>query len=50
MDIKTLLRDGASKKELIEFFSSAAKQKPRRHHLNENSQRKPGRGMYAIGG
>ena len=50
MDIKTLLRSGASKNELIEFFISAAKQKPRRHHLNENSHSKTGRGMYAIGG
>jgi cyclic pyranopterin phosphate synthase len=50
MDIKTLLRRGASKKELFEFFTSAAKHKPRRHHLNEKSHRKTGRGMYAIGG
>ena len=50
MDIKTLLRRGASKMELIEFFTLAAEHKPRRHHLNENSHGKTGRGMYAIGG
>jgi len=50
MDIKTLLRRGASKKELVEFFTSAVEHKPRRHHLNENSHGKTGRGMYAIGG
>jgi len=50
MDIKTLLRHGASKKELVEFFTSAAKHKPRRHHLNEERQSNTGRGMYAIGG
>jgi len=50
MDIKTLLRREASKKELIEFFTSAAKHKPRRHHLNENRHSTSGRGMYAIGG
>jgi len=50
MDIKTLLRRGASKMELIEFFASAAEHKPRRHHLNEKSHSKTGRGMYAIGG
>ena len=49
-DIKTALRRGASKKELIEFFKSAAKHKPRRHYLNENIHGKTGRGMYAIGG
>ena len=50
MDTKGLLRDGASKIELVEFFISAVKQKPRRHHLNENSHSTAGRGMYAIGG
>ena len=50
MDIKTPLRRGASKMELIEFFTSAVKSKPRRHHLNGDRQSKTGRGMYAIGG
>ena len=50
MDIKILLRRGASKMELIEFFTSAAKHKPRRHHLNAKSHSNTGRGMYAIGG
>ena len=50
MDIKTPLRRGASKKELSEFFTSAAKHKPRRHHLNEERHSNTGRGMYAIGG
>ncbi len=50
MDIKTLLRRGASKMELIEFFARAAEHKPRRHHLNENRHDSYGRGMYAIGG
>jgi len=50
MDIKTLLRHGASKKELIEFFTAAVKQKPRRHKLKENSHGQTGRGIYAIGG
>ena len=49
-DIKTALRRGASKKELIEFFTLATKHKPRRHYLNENNHDKTGRGMYAIGG
>ena len=49
-DIKTALRRGASKKELIEFFTSAAKHKPRRHQLNEIRPDKSSRGMYAIGG
>ena len=50
MDIKTLLRHGASKKELIEFFTLAVKHKPRRHQLKENRHGKTVRGMYAIGG
>jgi cyclic pyranopterin phosphate synthase len=50
LDIKTLMRHKASKKELIEFFTSAVKHKPRRHQLNENRHGKTGRGMYAIGG
>ncbi|MEE4262022.1 MAG: GTP 3',8-cyclase MoaA [Desulfobacteraceae bacterium] len=50
MDIKTPLRRGASKKELSEFFTSAAKHKPRRHHLNEERHSNTARGMYAIGG
>ena len=50
MDIKTILRHGASKMELIEYFKSAAKHKPRRHYLNKNSRSRTGRGMYAIGG
>ena len=50
MDIKTPLRRGVSKKELIEFFTSAVKHKPRRHKLNGNRPGKARRGMYAIGG
>jgi cyclic pyranopterin phosphate synthase len=50
MDIKTPLRSGASKMELIEFFTSAVTHKPRRYQLNGNSHGKTGRGMYAIGG
>jgi len=50
MDIKTPLRRGASKKELMEFFASVVKHKPRRHHLNGNRHGKTSRGMYAIGG
>jgi len=50
MDIKAPLRRGASKKELIEFFSSAVKHKPRRHQLNGTPPSQSGRGMYAIGG
>jgi cyclic pyranopterin phosphate synthase len=50
MDIKTPLRNDASKMELIEFFTSAVTHKPRRHQLNGNSHGKTGRGMYAIGG
>jgi len=50
MDIKTPLRRGASKRELIEFFTSAVKHKPRKHHLNGNRHGKTSRGMYAIGG
>ncbi|MBT8372018.1 MAG: GTP 3',8-cyclase MoaA [Deltaproteobacteria bacterium] len=50
LDIKTLLRRKASKNELIEFFTSAVKHKPRRHQLNEIRPDKSSRGMYAIGG
>ena len=50
MDVKALLRDGASKKELIEFFALAVKHKPRRHQISGNGCYKTGRGMYAIGG
>jgi cyclic pyranopterin phosphate synthase len=50
MDVKTPLRRGASKKELIEFFTSAVKRKPRRHQLNGTRLSESGRGMYAIGG
>ncbi len=35
LDIKTLLWRNASRKELIKFFTSAVKHKPRRHQLNE---------------
>jgi cyclic pyranopterin phosphate synthase len=50
MDIITPLRRRASKKELSEFFTSAVKHKPRRHHLNQERHSNTGRGMYAIGG
>ena len=50
IDIKTPLRRGASKKELIEFFTSAVKHKPRGHQLDGNSHGKTNRDMYAIGG
>jgi cyclic pyranopterin phosphate synthase len=50
MDIKTPLRRGASKKKLIEFFTSAVKHKPRGHQLNGDMHGKTGRGMHAIGG
>jgi cyclic pyranopterin phosphate synthase len=50
MDIKTFLRRGASQKELVEFFTLAVRNKPRRHQLNGNRHGKTGRGMYAIGG
>ncbi len=50
MDIKTLLRRGASKMELSEFFTAAAKHKPRRHQVNEKNHNRTRRGMYAIGG
>ncbi|MEJ2282773.1 MAG: hypothetical protein P8X85_04185 [Desulfobacterales bacterium] len=50
MDIKTILRRGAAKKQLVEIFTSAVKNKPRRHQLNGNRHGKSGRAMYAIGG
>ncbi len=50
MDIKALLRRGASKKELVEFFASAVWNKPRRHQLNVHRHSQNGRSMYAIGG
>jgi cyclic pyranopterin phosphate synthase len=50
MDIKTLLRRKASKRELVEFFTSAAKNKPRRHKMDRNRHGRTRRGMYAIGG
>ena len=50
MDVKALLRDGASKIELIEFFALVVKHKPSRHQISGNGCYKTGRGMYAIGG
>jgi len=50
MDIKALLRQGSSKKELVGFFFSAVRNKPRRHHLNVHYCSQNARGMYAIGG
>jgi len=45
LDIKAILRQGASKKELVEFFASAVQNKPRRHQLSENGHGKAERGM-----
>ena len=50
MDVKAVLRNGALKKELVEFFSLAVKYKPRRHKISGNGSDKTGRAMYAIGG
>ena len=50
MDIKTLLRQGTTPTELVEFLLSTVRQKPRRHQLNVSSHSRTGRGMYAIGG
>ncbi len=51
IDVKTPLRNGASKHELVELLRDAAKSKPRRHHLNRSyKQSHQHRAMYAIGG
>jgi len=50
MDVKAVLRGGASKKKLIGFFALAIKHKPRRHQMSGNNHGKTGRGIYAIGG
>jgi cyclic pyranopterin phosphate synthase len=50
MDVKAVLRDGASRNELIEFFALAVKHKSRRHQISGDGCGKTGRGMYAIGG
>ena len=51
IDIKTPLRNGASKKELIDTFREAVQSKPRGHRLNQNTfECNSRRGMYAIGG
>ena len=49
VDIKTPLRRGASKKELMDFRISGQTQTSQ-NHLNGNRQGKTSRGMYAIGG
>ena len=51
IDVKTPLRSGATKRELVELLRETVKTKPRRHHLGqakrEGHQR---RAMHAIGG
>ena len=51
IDLKTPLRNGASKKELTDLFRIAVQSKPRGHRLNEHTvEHHSRRGMYAIGG
>ncbi len=51
IDVKTPLRAGASKRELVELFYDAAQAKPRRHHLSRVLRPNPRqRAMHAIGG
>lgn len=51
IDVKTPLRNGASKRELVELLRYAAKTKPRRHHLDRPArQNHRHRAMHAIGG
>jgi cyclic pyranopterin phosphate synthase len=51
IDIKSPLRNGATKMELIDIFKKAAQTKPRRLRLKEQPyQCNSDRGMYAIGG
>ncbi len=51
IDIKGLLRDGASLKTLVDVFKQAAIKKPEGHGLDKTDvQRTFGRAMYGIGG
>jgi len=54
LDLKDVLRSGASTFELIRRLRQAVAQKPRRHHLTGGSridqELRSRRGMYAIGG
>jgi cyclic pyranopterin phosphate synthase len=51
IDVKTPLRAGASKKELVEILQAAVSSKPHQQALNGHTQQLNGsRAMYAIGG
>ena len=51
IDVKTPLRTGATKQELMDLMRGAVKVKPRRHHLGRNTgQNRRHRAMHAIGG
>ena len=51
VDIKTPMRGGANREELIQIIRRAIVGKPRRHALEETNQKDiKKRGMYAIGG
>jgi GTP 3',8-cyclase len=51
IDVKTPLRTGATKRELIKLLRDAVKAKPRRHHLDRSVRRNhQRRAMHAIGG
>lgn len=49
IDIKTPLRKGASRADLVKVFETAIKDKPRRHQINPNDPPSH-RHMHAIGG
>ncbi len=51
IDVKTPLRRGADRRELITMISNAVANKPRRNEMDRQSRKPPhDRGMYAIGG
>ncbi len=54
LEVKTALRDGANSYDLIRILEQSVAQKPRRHHLTDETRSDQGlrsrRGMYAIGG
>ncbi len=51
IDVKRPLRNGATKRELVELLLNAVKTKPRRHHFSRDMrQNHRHRAMHAIGG
>ena len=50
LDLKTPLREGASKEELQRLIETAVWQKPAHHAFVEDPQKTSKKGMYSIGG